>query len=451
MTVGIADRPNGGRPDPSDGPVAGRGRGVPLTLYRWAAGLLTPVVPLLLDRRARRNKEDPARRHERLGAPTLARPPGRLVWMHGASVGESHVLGVLADAVLAGAGDDVTVLLTTQTLTSARRLQPLTGPRLLHQFAPVDTPQAVAGFLDHWRPDVALWVESELWPNLLGEVRRRGIPALLANGRMSARSHRRWRRFPGTARRLLSTFRAVFPADHQAAGRFSALGLGDGVRDTGNLKLSAATLIVDEAAAAELRGAIAGRPVWLAASTHHEDEAPVLEAHVLVRASLPDALLIMVPRHPDRGPEILAQVVPEGAARRSEGALPRATDGVYIADTMGELGTLFSVSPVVFVAGTFGGHGGHNPIEPARFGAAILHGPDMTNFVDAAEALGSAGGARQVADAADLAATVVELLGDRSACAALGARARAALGRNTAVRDAVVAQILDLLERSPCP
>ena len=420
-----------------------------LTLYRLAAAGLAPAIPLLLARRARRGKEDPTRRHERLGRPTCPRPEGRLVWMHGASVGESHVLGLLADALLQAETDRTTVLLTTQTVTSATRFNALTDVKLRHQFVPVDTPRAIAGFLDHWRPDVAVWVESELWPNLLHGAAGRGIPALLANARMSERSFRRWRRLPGTARALLRVFRAVFPADRLAADRLARLGIGDLLRPAGNLKLSAPSLPVEPQAQSDLRAAIGGRPVWLAASTHAEDEAVVLAAHRLVRNAVPDALLILAPRHPDRGEEIAERVNPP-PARRSSGALPAPTDAVYLADTMGELGSLFAACPVVFVGGSLGGHGGHNPIEPARFGPAIVHGPDMANFSDIAEALARADAARVAATADGLGAVVAELLQAPATCRALGGRARDVLTRDTGIRDAVVAEIRGIMDGRAC-
>ena len=420
---------------------------LPLLAYRAATWVARPLLPGLLARRAQRGKEVPDRRHERLGRPTQHRPDGPLVWMHGASVGESHVVSLLADALIE-ADPAVTVLATTQTVTAANRFaaQP-TNNRLIHQFVPVDTGAAVAGFLNHWHPDVAVWVESELWPNLIGGVGRRGTPALLVNARMSAKSHRRWQRFGRTARSLLTTFDAIFPADALAASRLQALGLGDRLRGPGNLKLSAETLPVDPTSVADLQGAIGDRPVWLAASTHPEDERVVLDAHRQVLSARPDALLIVAPRHPDRGQALAADF---SAASRSSGALPDASHAVYVADTLGELGSLFQVAPVVFVAGSFGGHGGHNPIEPARFGAAILHGPDMANFSDTATRLREAGGSQIVSNAGGLATAVLALMDDDKARRRQGDAAATALARNEAVRDAVVDQIRQSLGITRC-
>jgi 3-deoxy-D-manno-octulosonic-acid transferase len=387
------------------------------TLYGAAGRLAAPGLRLLLARRVRAGKELPARLAERYGVASSPRPPGKLVWLHAASVGETmSILPVIA--ALAG---DAEVLLTTGTLTSAALAAERLPVHARHQFVPLDVPDWINRFLNHWKPDCAVFVESELWPGLLGAIDARAIPRLLINARMSARSAKRWRVLPGAARRLLGGFRLVHAQSAADAANFVALGVDD-VKSWGNLKFCSPALPADEAALAELR-AIMPEPLWLAASTHPGEEAIVIAAHQILLAEFPDLLTIIVPRHPDRGPEIAALAAGRLRSRRE---LPGA-GGIYVADTLGELGLFYRLAPFVFIGNSLPGCcGGHNVIEPARLARAVIAGPHLENFAEAAFLLRAAGALVEVADATGLAAAVRRWLANPAAAAAAGEAGAAA-------------------------
>jgi 3-deoxy-D-manno-octulosonic-acid transferase len=412
------------------------------TVYRGLTDLAAPLVPYVLERRRAAGKEDPDRQGERLGVASRERPTGRLIWVHGASVGEAFSAQVLIRRALK-ADPSASVLLTTGTVTSAAMMASRLPDRAIHQFVPVDRMPFVRRFLDHWRPDLAVWIESEFWPNLLTEIGRRGIPALLVNARMSARSFGRWRRFPASIARLLSVFDLVLPWDDSEAGKLRALGAAS-VGPAGNLKYAAGPPGADDAALNRLREATSGRPVWLAASTHPGEEEICAAVHCAVAGSVPDLLTVIMPRHPERGPAVDAALTAQGlaTARRSQKRLPAPETDVYVADTMGEMGLFLRLAASAMVGGSLVPHGGHNPIEPAQLGCPILFGPHMTNFPEIAGELLAAGGARQVSGASDLSEALRDLFGrpDRrqamaDAAGQVAARNRAAVERVLAATD----------------
>jgi 3-deoxy-D-manno-octulosonic-acid transferase len=410
--------------------------------YGLAGRLGTPLVSLYLARRARRGKEDSARRGERLGRTQTPRPAGPLVWVHAASVGESlAVLPVLR--ALRETRPDLRLLMTSGTVTSAKLLAERLPQGALHQYVPVDVPQAVTRFLDHWRPALALFVESELWPTTLRQLSRRRIPTALVNARMSARSFARWSRAPALARSLLGRFSLVLAESEASADRFRRLGAPD-VAATGNLKVAAAEL---EGRDEALARAVDGRPSWIAASTHPGEESLVLAAHRLLLARHPDLLTILCPRHPERGEALAREIDGLGLplARRSLGQLPRATDQIYLADTLGELGPLYRASRLAFVGGSLVPRGGQNLLEPARLGIPVLAGPHTHNQAEAAARLDAAGALLRVADAQSLAATVGRLLGDEAERTRRGAAAATAAASEAQVLDRVLAALQPLL------
>lgn len=373
-----------------------------------AATLAMPALRLLLRRRAGRGKEIADRLPERWGVDATPRPAGKLLWLHAASVGET--ISVLP--VLAALPPEVNVLLTTGTVTSASLLAqrlPEMGlaDRVVHRFAPLDVPRWVTRFLDHWRPDAAAFVESELWPNQLRAAAARGIPLLLLNGRMSPRSAAGWARAPGFARDVLGRFTAVRARGAEDAARFRAFGAPN-VSAPGDLKLAAPPLPADPTALATLRTALADRPVWLAASTHPGEEALIAATHRQVAAAHPGLTTIIAPRHPERGPALAADL---GAALRSAGAPPEP--GLWVADTLGELGLWYRLAPVTFVGRSLlPPGGGQNPLEPARLGCAIAVGPHTGNFIAHVAALRDAGALTVVPDPAALARWVTGMLAD---------------------------------------
>jgi 3-deoxy-D-manno-octulosonic-acid transferase len=371
-------------------------------LYRGVAALAEPALELFLRRRLARGKEDPLRWRERKGLTDRPRPLGKLLWIHGASMGEARsALPLLA--ALRAPYPDLAVLFTTGSRSSAEMLaRELDGGHAFHQFVPLDVPRWVGRFLDHWRPDAALWLESELWPNLLGALASRRIPAALINARLTERSAKRWE----SARRVfappLEAFALALAQSEADAERLRRLGFPH-ASSLGNLKHDAPPLPADDSALAALRAAIGARPAWLAASTHPREEGDILRAHGRVRETHPNALLVLAPRHAERGANIAAACEAAGlsAARRALGGT--SDRAVYVADTMGELGLLYRAVPLVFVGGSLEPHGGQNPLEPARLGASLAFGPSMENFAELARDLEACGAARRVTDAESLA------------------------------------------------
>lgn len=398
---------------------------LPLTLRAYAllTAAATPLAPYLLDRRLRRGKEHPQRLAERRGEATVRRPAGTLVWVHGASVGELAAAIPLIERLRA---DDRNVLVTTGTVTSAALAEQRLPPGAIHQFVPLDIPAFVARFFDHWRPDLALFVESDLWPNMIMAAKQRGVPLIVVNGRLSERSFERWRYLPDTIEALLKRLDLCLVRTPVDAERFAALG-APRITTTGNLKLDVPLLPVDDGKLATLSAALAGRPVIAAASTHLGEETAVIDTHRRLKASFRGLLTILVPRHPERGPGIASEVAAAGltSALRSRDQLPHAGTDIYIADTVGELGLIYRVAPIVFMGGSLIPHGGQNPIEPAKFGAAILHGPHVSNFADIYAALDRAKGAELVPDADRLPVRVGAWLKDGEERARVSAAAKA--------------------------
>jgi 3-deoxy-D-manno-octulosonic-acid transferase len=403
----------------------------------WAliASLLAPLLPFYLRRRAIRGKEITERLPERRGQ-GAARPPGRLIWCHAASNGETLSLLPLLEA-LARQDPALSFLVTTGTVTSARlldqRLSPALAPRTQHRFLPLDVPRWVARFLDGWRPDLAVIVESELWPNMLAAADKRGVPLALVNARMSARSARGWAWAKGFARALLGRFALILAQTEADAARFSALA-GREVPCWGNLKYAAPPLPADAAELARLSAAWAGRPIWLAASTHPGEDEIILGAHRLLAPAHPGLLTVIVPRHPPRGPDIAALAGDLPVARRGAGQEAGPGVAVYVADTLGELGLFYRLARVALIGGSLVPHGGQNPLEAARLGCPILIGPHHFNFSEIIKRLRDAGALCETPDgpeaAASLARNLEALLADKTAAQAMAhAAARLAQGQ----------------------
>jgi 3-deoxy-D-manno-octulosonic-acid transferase len=421
--------------------MAGSPGAIPFALYRALAFAARPGLRLLLWRRLGRGKEEGARLAERYGETARPRPRGTLVWLHAASIGEALSTLPLIER-LAARAPAIHVLVTTGTVTSARLLERRLPACAFHQYVPIDAGPWVRRFLAHWRPDLALWIESELWPNLVLATAARGVPIVLVNARMSERSFRGWRRWRGFARLLVSAFGAVLAQSQEDAARYRALGAAR-VSVTGNLKYAAAPLAAEAAELEALRVTLAGRPVWLAASVHPGEAATLLAAHRLLLQRHPTALLVLVPRHAERCAEIAAAIGAAGfaAVRRSEARAPEPSKPVYLADTIGELGLFYRLAPIAFIGGSLVAHGGQNPIEAALLGCAILHGPHMENFADVVRELGAGGATRSVDSGEALAASLVALLANESARRRMSEAAAAAAARHAAVLDRYLAAI----------
>lgn len=382
-----------------------------LTWYRGLTRLAAPVAPALLQKRARKGKEDPDRRHERLGQPARERPQGRLIWLHGASVGESLVLASLVDA-LAARHEDLHFMVTTGTVTSARMLAERLPERAFHQFIPVDTPAAVRRFLDHWRPDLAVFAESELWPNLIVETSRRGTPLALINARMNERSIRSWRRRPDTARWLLGQFAWIGAADTRTRDGLEDL-TGYHVTLAGNLKLEARLAAPDPDQLARFRAALDGRPVWLAASTHPGEDEIVLDAHARLLEQSPGALLILAPRHPERAGKIVRLIEARGLSvwqRSKDANAPDSGCQVWLTDTLGEMGFWFALAPASLIAGSLVPDiGGHNPVEASQAGSSVISGPFRSSFDDLYTAYQAHSALIEVENESGLSAAVMQI------------------------------------------
>jgi 3-deoxy-D-manno-octulosonic-acid transferase len=418
------------------------------SIYRAASSAAGPWLRGYLERRARSGKEDPKRLEERFGRTSQKRPAGKVVWIHAASVGESLSALPLLRAIL-DANPEAHALFTSGTLTSAGILAERLPKRAIHQFMPLDQPAAVARFLAHWKPDLALWVESELWPNTLEALRKAGVPAALVNARLSEKSFSQWKRATGLSGRILSAFTMALAQTDETAGRLRALGANHVIM-TGNLKAAAPPPPAAPDSLAQLREMIGNRPVLAAASTHAPEEALVAKAYLALRERWPDLLGILAPRHPERGPEIAEALRSEGLAVSRRGSRVRIVPdtNVYLMDTIGELGLLYRSAPFAFIGGSLVEHGGQNPLEAARLGVAVIHGPHVFNFKGEYEELDATGGAVRVEDTERLVTAAESWLRNPDAAHAAGERAKAVAERGAGAFDAAKAALAPLLRKA---
>lgn len=407
----------------------------PLAFYGVLTALLEPFAPMLLRRRAARGKEDAARLDERLGRARTPRPDGDLVWLHGVSVGEATSLLPLV-AALRACRPGLALLVTSGTTTAAEMLARRLPEGVIHQYAPVDTPQTVDRFLSHWRPSLAIFVESELWPNMIQEAHARGVKLALVSARITEGTARNWRRFPVAAHEIFSSFDLILPQDDATAERVRLLGGSPGPKL--NLKLAGDPLPADEAELARLRNACGGRKVVLAASTHPGEDEIVVEA--FASAADANALLILAPRHPDRGPDLAARFT---ATRRAAGQPPKGQ--IHVADTLGELGLFFRLADVVVMGGGWAGVGGHNPLEPARIGRPILTGPDVSNAAEPYADLFAEAAAIEAADAEALSRHLRGLLDNPAIARRIGEAALRYANRQSAALDDALDRLEPLL------
>jgi 3-deoxy-D-manno-octulosonic-acid transferase len=399
-----------------------------------------PGLRLMLRIRLARGKEMAGRLAERRGMDRTPRPPGRLIWLHAASVGETmSILPVLP--VLAEGAPDATILLTTGTVTSAKllaqRLEPGLARRVVHRFVPLDVPAWAARFLEHWQPTVAGFVESELWPNLLAACSARHIPLMLINARLSERSQARWRRVPQLARHVLDGFACIHPRSETDAERLRSLGCRR-LSEPGDLKLAAPPLPVDELELRRLQAQLTERPVWLAASTHPGEEELIAAVHQMLAAYHRGLVTIIAPRHPERGTTIPA------VAHRSRGDAPPA-EGIWVADTLGELGLLYRLAGIAFIGRSLlPPGGGQNPLEAARLGCAVAVGPYTANFIDHVAMLKAAGGLSVVHDPAELAGWADRMLRHPKERQAMGQAAASAVKARSDLPRRTAAALLEL-------
>ncbi len=418
------------------------------SIYRFITQAVTPLLPFFLRMRLRKGKEDAARISERLGVTNIARPKGKLLWFHAASMGEvASILPLLRN--IHAHQPTYNILLTTVTVTSANYVKTRLPAGVIHQFLPLDAPIIVEKFLQYWQPSAAVFVESELWPNLLLAADKHDCQLLLINARISERSFERWKMFVSSFLTLLNKFTLVLAQSELDQQRLQKLGVKS-VQMLGNLKHSAPPLLVEAAELEKLRGLLGTRPCWLAASTHPGEEMMVAKVHIALKAKFPDLLTIIVPRHAVRGEAIANELSLGGSlevALRSAGAEHLPKD-IYIADSMGELGLFYSLSEIVFIGGSLVPHGGQNPFEAAHLGCAILYGPYMHNFVEFCTILENARAAKQVASVEELTSVVEDLLKDATRRQGRAERAKMAVAALGGSLEKVEAAIVERLPSS---
>lgn len=416
-------------------------------IYTVCLALATPFLLLRLYFLGFRNRGYRQRWWERLGYLAALPETGARIWVHAVSVGEVQVASVLIRA-LRRHHPGLGVVLTTTTPTGATTAARLLGSAVLHRYLPLDLPGAMTRFLERVRPRYAVLIETELWPNLLHCCKRRGIPVVLANARLSPRSYARYRGVPGLSAEMLANIRVIAAQSGRDAERFIALGATPGhVIVAGNLKFDAELPEGLLEAARDLRAQMApGRPVWIAASTHEGEEARVLRAFESVRDIDPRALLLLAPRHPERCDAVHALCRARGfkVTRRGAGmGLPVAGE-VFLIDTLGELPLFYACSDVAFVGGSLVTVGGHNPLEPAAVGVPVLTGPCFFNFAPIFEALLAAGAAWRVEDPSELGSRVIDLLGDPLKREMAGAAGRTVVAAHRGAAGRLVAMLSSL-------
>ncbi|WP_299079924.1 3-deoxy-D-manno-octulosonic acid transferase [uncultured Ruegeria sp.] len=415
----------------------------PTLLYRLYCGLTSLVEPLAwrtIQKKLQAADVSVARQRERLGHASAPRPDGQLIWFHAASVGES--LSVLS--LIKRLGDrlpEAHFLITSGTPTSAALIEKRLPTRTRHQYPPLDTGGPIKRFLDHWQPNAGIFVESEIWPRLIVESARRGMPLALLNARLSEKSVKGWSQRPQTARFILNSFRLFLTQNDRTAGNLIGLGANpDHVQRGTNLKAMSDPLPVDQEVLDGIRKEISGRPVWIASSTHDGEEETVLAAHTRLLKRWPNLLLLLIPRHPDRRDDVAAILKQAGLTASFRMAAESITETiqVYVADTLGETGTWYALCPIVFLGGSLKEIGGHNPFEPAQAGAAVITGPGYFNFAETFAPLVKSGGAIKVQSAQDLSETVERWLTVESALREAQAAASACVKTQENALDSVL-------------
>ncbi len=425
-----------------------------LTLYETLIRAGKPVLELLLRARMRRGKEDAVRIGERKGRASIKRPAGKIVWVHAASVGEAQSALILINA-MDNAAPDTHIVVTTGTVTSATLMERRLPANAFHQYVPLDHPAWVKAFLDHWKPDLALWMESELWPNMLVALKRRGIPAILVNARLSEKSFRNWSMAKRAAAKILGTFNLILAQTKADAQRFEILGARDVVTGD-NLKYGAVPLPYDELSLSALSLTVDGRPVWVYASTHEGEEDLACRVHAALKETIPSLLTIIVPRHPERR-EAVAKSCFEHSLKfrlRSQNvALPAPGDDIYIADTLGELGLFYKLCPIAMIGRSFSadGGGGHNPIEAAQLGCAVLTGPNNRNQRQIYDDMAAGGAVMEAKTEGELIGILGDLFNDVDMLRAQQEKSAAFVAQKYHVADAALARILPYLENKQTP
>lgn len=420
-------------------------------LMKLYKALLTLLYPLALNRyiekRKKNGKEDVKRFNERLGKATMPRPKGKLIWMHGASVGESVSMLPLIHRLLE-VYPDAHIMVTTGTTTSAEIMAKRLPDRAFHQYFPLEHPLYAARFIRHWKPDIALWFESEFWPSMLSTIKKRNIPIILVNGRISNKSFRRWQQFEFVIKEILDCFSLCLGQSDEDTYRLKVLGAKN-TASLGNLKYAGLPLPIDETKKEELQKQFENRTVWLVSSTHEDEETKIGRFLPELAKKVPNLLTVMVPRHPNRGVEIKEKLEKEynlNVSLRSANEKITNETNVYLADTIGELGIFYELIKVVFIGGSLIPHGGQNFMEPSRYRDAVIVGPHMHNFTDAMNRAKRADAIIQVNDVLELIDMVEKLLTDPDLLEAKSSLAYNWATSEAKVLDGIVEKIQDYIK-----
>jgi len=418
-----------------------------LQLYRAATLMLGLFKGAILDARVRAGKEDPARINERIARRLRARPDGRVIWLHGASVGESLMLLGVGER-LRDLYPDATLLFTSQTQTSAQLLSDQTSQRLIHQMAPLDTPGVAQRFIAHWKPNLLIVAEGDIWPNLLMQARQSGARTALVNARMTTKSVEGWTRWPSLAQLIFGGFDALLGADRSTSKALTRLS-GTTVHTTGNLKAALPPPPTDAAEETRIRKTfLEARKCLVAASTHETEEALALDVLGMLETR---PAVIIAPRHPERGDEVETLIARRGlsCARRSKNETAEADTDVLLADTLGEMGLWYSLADTVYLGGAHrDGVGGHNPLEPIRLGRPVVTGPFGFNFAELFAPLESAGALTIAGGATDVAKVIDTHLAGNASPIDPGALAQFFADAETPL-DETIAALLPLMPEPP--
>lgn len=413
-----------------------------LTLYQRLTPFLTKGIVAYLHHRVKKGKEDPERLMERFGQASKPRPKGQVIWFHGASVGEAVSLLPLLKRIR-NEFPHIIPLVTTGTVTAAAVISKSMPDGCIHQYCPVDVPPWIDAFIDHWRPNVGVFVESEFWPNLIFTCKERNIPLYLINAAISDKTYRSWQRYTAVIAYLLSCFELILAQSNTIADRLKNLGAASSkLKVCGNLKFAATPLTCDIQELKELRSLINERPLWVAASTHASEERMVGSVHQVIKETLPNLLTIIIPRHPMRGDDIALELKNMGlrVARRSKNEEIETTTEIYLVDTIGELGLFYRLSEVAFIGGTFVSTGGHNPIEAVLLDNAVIWGPHTHKQTEICSVLRPA--ACAVSTKEELAAMVCQLLKDNHL-----RKSKIAMGRELVVAQShILDHVIDILK-----
>lgn len=422
-----------------------------LTLYQGLTRIAKPYMNHLLQTRVKKGKEDETRLDERKGRASLPRPGGSLVWVHAASVGEAQSALILINRLLERY-KDARIMVTTGTKTSAELMVDRLPKQAFHQFYPLDHPEWVQRFLDHWRPDAVLWLESELWPNMLLDIQARDIPCVLLNARLSQSSFRSWKRLKRGALVLLSTFDRILTQNEAERHRFEALG-AQNVVTAGNIKFSARPLACDDLELQLMKALIGSRPVWLYASSHAGEEAMAARVHERLKNAYPDLLTMIVPRHPERRDEIAKTLSPFGLEivfRGEDKEKPQKDTDIYVADTLGELGLFYRLTSIALIGRSFSddGGGGHNPIEAGQLHCAVLSGPNVQNLQQIFDEMEKAQGCLRLKDEQGLIDALQRLFDSESELEALQQNAYSFANSQAQIVDLIMHEVSPLIDET---